>query len=340
MEMSQLSHKAVRSLTESDANTLEQDYLSSDSYLSSASEPLRDLDSYHSDHIDHSEEDWERFVEDEKHHKRTTQPAKKPAQPTKKAEPKKNQDAPAPTPAPTPAPVPAPAPAPAPTPPSPAADDSSSVSSSSVSSTSSSSSSSSSEMSSGSSSSEEKAKANGIENHLVPHVPQTPANIWKSSEHPAMLLESIPEHKLPHQDLVDLDTYGHGTHEHWQKETLDMSDFKKFRAGLKSLTGVAKASNGFEDATNGKKMGLTPRRPIDYYVNDKTKNRRTTEKPKPESLELVPKVKQDEFSKKKGPTPSIAYKGKTKRPEQPKDRYKNPRPLGGTVVPVREGEKP
>ncbi len=55
---------------------------------------------------------------------------------------------------------------------------------------------------------------------------------------------------------------------------------------------------------------------------------------------MQPNVKEDDYARKKASPAPKAYTGRTKRQEDPKERYRNPRALGTPVEPVKDGEKP
>ncbi len=77
-------------------------------------------------------------------------------------------------------------------------------------------------------------------------------------------------------------------------------------------------------------MPLVPRNPLNENTNNKSKNRRGVEKPKPRALDLTPTIKEDEFAKRKADPPKKAYQGKTRR-DDPKDKYRYPTAVGAPV---------
>jgi hypothetical protein len=91
------------------------------------------------------------------------------------------------------------------------------------------------------------------------------------------------------------------------------------------------------------KMPLVPRTPImDVADNNKAKNKRTGStkpKPRPKTLMLQPQVKQADFEKKKVAEPRKAYKGRSKRTEEPRDVFRHPSSVGVPLEPKSSGGK-
>lgn len=172
---------------------------------------------------------------------------------------------------------------------------------------------------------------------MIPREPKQPANVWRFVDDKLVTLYSVDDdEEFGHHEVRS--EFDHEEKDYWKRHVLDLDDFHSFRNELNLSLDAAKKENGLDNAL-GKKSPLVPRK-FDNSKNDKTKNKRVMEKPTPVKLDLQPKIKADQYQKKKADPPRKAYQGKTKRQEAPKDRYKNPRTVGRPVEPVQVGENP
>jgi hypothetical protein len=120
------------------------------------------------------------------------------------------------------------------------------------------------------------------EDHLVPKEPKKPvqpANVWRLRDDQLVTLYSVDDHDI-HSETGETDF--------WKRKMLDMDDFHEFRSqlnmsfdGKKSNSApLVEDENALRRRGSDKKMPLVPKNPFQNQ-NNKSKNRRTPEKPKP-----------------------------------------------------------